>query len=193
MPSKVPPKVPVAPPAELPETFPVSSPLYWREVVLEGRMVGNSPELRLRERLARDFAPRRERDRKEHRRSKQYALYQFITGAWGAFTEVTDVVDCIVGNLSWSDTGKDYWEGKGTESKVRALKRWIQGDLQLDLTGFVEDMVVNSVSDEVIGRLSGHVTKQLVKLDVGTEDLLTTQQRRNSLVRATRHLGLPSF
>lgn len=172
------------------ETLPELSPSgawFWPEVVVEGRIrPDGAPEVRVRTRLAPDALPRRGRDEKPRRRGLVFALHQFVTHAWGSYSELQDLYEVLVSNL--------YTDQHTRVSLVDAdpqmvLKEWIAGRLHLDVEGFTEDWVINQMEDAVIGRMSRAISEGTMRFMGDDPYTLSINQRLNALRRTVAQIG----
>jgi len=147
---------------------------WWPEMVIDVR--ANPPAIRFRQRLVRDRPPRRERDGKAERKGAMFSLHRLVTGGWGLYTEASDLVNMFIDNLRWSDTGKEF---KGGRTR-KALELFVEGKLELDTVGFMQDFAMNAIEDAVIGKMNQSITQSL-DVQNPNQSHITHVQRLNRL------------
>lgn len=175
-------------PIELPEVpveVPVAEvPVVWPEVVIEGRLHAGEPQVRVRRRYAPDALPKRGRDEKPRSRRAHWALHYAVTGLWGAFTEATDLWEMIKNNL-YTELGSSVGAMHG-EDELAVFEAWVEGELELDVAGFLEDYAINYVSEAAFGVLADAGRRGSLR---ARGDSLSVQKRLNQLRRTTMQIG----
>lgn len=172
---------------DMPEVMPFPRRAEWPEVVIEGSLERGRPRLRVRRRLRKDGAPRREGDGKAGRRGIAWAMHRFITDVWGEVSDWLEIWELMQANMYTAD-GTRLSAIRGPLDPVAVMRGWIDGSLTLDEVGFLRDYAVNQLQDEVIGRISGAITKGELSVGAGSDYGLTINQRLNSLRRLTAQI-----
>lgn len=217
-PAVVPPPTPAVPPASKPVSPPVAVPppavepdpvapeqpqvgqIMWPEVSFNAELDANGrPRLRVKTRNVRDRLPRRERDKKVRTGAAALMLHGLVTHAWGAASEAHDLWELFVANLytdheAVAGKGRRFYGDQLPLTDEEFLRAFINGNLELDLAGFIRDFAFNQLEDAIIGRLNRGITDALIR--AGAEGNITTVQRLNALRRTAmqekRYAFLPS-